>query len=97
MTVEFLADVGHPEPPRSAIEQPDSEVGLELLDAVAECRLWNVESPASGGEATPVNHRHEIENVIQVEHVRLQSSIPLDAESDFLSLLANIPENESSA
>jgi hypothetical protein len=37
MAIEFLAGVGHPEPPGRAIEQPDPEVRLKLLDAMAKC------------------------------------------------------------
>jgi hypothetical protein len=36
VAIELLARVGHPEPPRRAVEQPDPKVGLELLDAMAQ-------------------------------------------------------------
>jgi len=41
VTIEFRADVGHPEPPRRAVEQPNPEAGLELLDAMAQGRFRN--------------------------------------------------------
>jgi hypothetical protein len=41
VAIEFLAGVGHGEPPRRAVEQPDPEVGLKLLDAMAQSRFRN--------------------------------------------------------
>src|SRR5580692_3438728 len=35
VAIEFVAGIGHPEPARRAIEQPDTEIGLQLLDAMA--------------------------------------------------------------
>src|SRR5580704_15048067 len=40
MAIEFAAGIGHPKPPRRAVEQPNAEARLELADAMAQGRFW---------------------------------------------------------
>src|SRR5580692_1498399 len=68
VAIEFASRVGHPQPPRRAVEQPNPEARLELADAVAQCRFRKPKRAAGGGEAAPINHLHEIEEVVEVEH-----------------------------
>jgi hypothetical protein len=41
VAIEFPAGVGHREPTRRAVEQPDPQISLKLLDAMAQCRFRN--------------------------------------------------------
>ena len=66
--VGLLTGLGWREMARRAIEQTHAELRFELLHAVTQRRLRHAESPACGGEATTLDHLHEVEEVIQVEH-----------------------------
>jgi hypothetical protein len=68
MSIELAARVRDPEPSRRPIEQPNSELGLELLDAVAQSRLGQPQRASGRSEPAPVHHLYKVEKVIQVEH-----------------------------
>jgi hypothetical protein len=50
--------------------QPDAEVGLELLHAVAERRFRNTQRSACRREPAAIDDLHEIEEVVQIQHAR---------------------------
>ena len=41
VAIEFPSGIGHPEPTRRAVEQPDPDIGLQLLNAMAQSRFRN--------------------------------------------------------
>ncbi len=68
MPIELLAGVGHSEPPRRAIEQANAELGLELLDPVAQRRLRDAQRASRRREAAAVHHLDEVMEVVEIEH-----------------------------
>ena len=68
VTMEFLAGIRHSELPRRAIEQPDTEIRLKLLDAVAQCRFWNSQGAAGRGKPAALNHLNKIEEIVEIQH-----------------------------
>jgi len=66
--VEILADLGHREVPRRALDQAHAEALLEHGDAAAELRLGNAERAAGWREAAPIDDLREVIEVVQVQH-----------------------------
>src|SRR5690606_14452997 len=68
MAVHGLADVGHRETTRGALQQPHPQLGLQLADPPAEAGLGDPERPLGGGEPGVLHHHGEVVQVVQVVH-----------------------------
>src|SRR6266566_6406467 len=57
------------------MQEPDAEALFQLLQAMAQRRLGDAQLTPGGGKATSIDHLHEIEEVIQIEHASLRRPI----------------------
>ena len=68
VAIDAVADVGHREAARGALQQAHAQVGFELADATAQARLGNAQRALGGGEAAVVDHGGEVIEVVEVLH-----------------------------
>src|ERR1700733_8989808 len=95
--IEFLTGIRHCEAPRGPVEQPHPELGLKALDAMAQGRFGNAQHPAGGGEATTIDHLHEMEEVVEVKHARPHRPSHWTLSLNIGSFSANSPAVTSQA
>jgi NAD(P)-dependent dehydrogenase (short-subunit alcohol dehydrogenase family) len=67
--VEGLADLGDPEAPGGALDQPHAQPGFQLGDPAAQRRLWLAQGAAGRREAAMGHHGGVEQVVVQVGHV----------------------------
>jgi hypothetical protein len=57
-----------PSPVIAACFKPIMSSLIELPDAMAQCRFWDVKRAAGRHKSTAVDDLHKIKEVVQVEH-----------------------------
>ncbi|MNT69003.1 hypothetical protein D3C72_2072790 [compost metagenome] len=70
MALVFLAQFGHREMPRRALQQAYPEAFFEQGDTPAELGLGHIQRPAGGGETTVLDHLGEVVEVVEIVHHR---------------------------
>jgi hypothetical protein len=72
--VKFPAHIRSAEPPGCPVDQANAQIVFKPLDAITECRFWNVETAAGSREPAPLNNLNKVENFFEVEHYFLLSA-----------------------